>query len=317
MERGGDIIQSYEANSRVAYSELGRDFNKEWNNWGNALYKGRWASIYTDREMINDVFIKRIEGEFSKGKTLKIADFGGGDGFLLHTIIEKLEKDGIGSIGINIDASLAKDGKTLNQWKKNRDNLSREIKEKTIGLAMDFVDENKKNEAVELKENSIDVGLMRYVIQYTGEKSRVKMLNEIYKYIKPSGKLHCLWPGEHSDEQAEAINCLWGRFASISQGVDSEEFLKEKWYPTTKEISRDAQMAGFRISEIKEIEELESRYSLESLTNGSRFKKFTSEQKNKLRSAFEELHEKYPNFIDNDNYRHPIIIASMEKPVII
>lgn len=315
MERGENIIRSYEANSRIAYSELGKDFNKGWNNWGNALYKGRWASIYTDKEMIDDIFTKRIEGKFDKEKTLKIADFGGGDGFLLHTIIEKLKKDGVDSVGINIDESLSKDGKTLNQWRKNRDNLNEEIKEKTMGLAMDFVNGNEKGESVELKENSIDVGLMRYVIQYTGEKARKKMLDEVYKYIKPSGKLYCLWPGEQSDEQAAAINSLWSRFANISQGADPEEFLKEKWYPTIEEINRDAQATGFIVSEIKEIKELESRYSLESLTNGSRFEKFTPDQKNKLRYAFEELHEKYPNFIDKDNYRHPIIIASLEKPV--
>jgi len=94
MERGGDIIQSYEANSRVAYSELGRDFNKEWNNWGNALYKGRWASIYTDREMINDVFIKRIEGEFSKGKTLKMRILAGAMAFCYTRLLKSLKKTG-------------------------------------------------------------------------------------------------------------------------------------------------------------------------------------------------------------------------------
>lgn len=312
IKKDSDVINKYEDNCKIAYAELGKNTDRNWDSWGAGKYKGEWTSIYTDKEIIRNCFTEKIKADFADKNNVRILDLGGGDGFVLNTVVSQLDESGeLLAVGANVDKGLF-EGKTKNQWEINKLALENKLKKRTIKMPFDFVSEK---EEINIKPNSIDAEIMRFVIQYSGSETRKKMLRAAYEYLKPGGKLYCLWPGEKTIKQAEAINKLWSEWVEISQGINSQQFLKEKWYPTLEEVEKDARNAGFTPIEIKEVEEIEARFSVESMSNGSRFGKLNFEQKEKLKSTFLELNKQYPGIIEKDNYRHPILFAVLEKAI--
>lgn len=306
------VIKAYEKNVAVSYSKLEWAIDEKWwdKRW-SALYKWERTSMYTDPNIIHDLYTSKIINDFPNKKIIKIADFGWGDGFMWNTIIKQLDEKWMTGICVNIDQSLS--GTTGNQEVKWRFLQNREemwaLKRNTIGIWKNFVDEK-----INIKENSIDCAIMRYSLQYSGNELRRTMLQEIFRYIKPWGKLYCLWPWATSDEQAIAINKPRWEFWKITLWINPADFLKNKRLPSIQQVESDSLAAGFDVIKSWECEDFVSMYSLEWITNWSRFKKFTPEQKEKFKSFMQELQKEYPQFIETEEYyKNPNIFIVLEK----
>lgn len=309
-----DVIKMYEWKVVNSYSTLGVSENGElWNNRWECLYNWTHTSMYNNKKIINDLYTENILKDFANKKTpLRIADFWWWDWFVLNTIIEQLQSKWITAIGANIDQSLKVwwNEAVRSKYQKNKEELWNK-KRQVIWIGADFLEE--RNE-IHIKENSLDCIVMRYSLQYSGNEKRKKMLEEIIKYLKPGGKVYCLWPWATSDEQAIAINKPRWEFAKITEGIDSDLFLQGKRLPSLQQVEKDSLAAGFKIIQSWECENFISMYSIEWITNWSRFKKFKPEQKEKFENFMRQLHKEYPKHIENEKmYKNPNMFIILEK----
>lgn len=140
------------------------------NDETDRLFQGATASIvFKDvgrTETIHEIYGKStqyfagiITGILDKNKNHTFADFGGHKGELLQSVMDQLSDYNLQTVGIDIDAHL---------------------QENTI--AQRKIPANLSN--IPLESNSIDFGMMRYVLQWNALEDQKKILEEINRVTK-------------------------------------------------------------------------------------------------------------------------------------
>lgn len=297
---GGDFdlpqepdVHPQEQLAKVAYGELGKGESPV-DTWGVVDYKGKYTNLYWDKAMNKTIFTDEITKRAHNTEPLRIVDFGGAEGKLLREIFDDLRAEGLTPVGATIDPSLQA-GKTRDSWDKYRAE-NPEARDRVIGIPANFITENKK---INVHEGTLDFAISRFVAQYAGKGNLPSFFEAQTKYLKEGGTLICEWPTATESDQ-QLVNEFWGEFANITEGIDPKEYAKRQFYPTTEEVMKAAESSGLEVSECGIIQDLNLRVYETALSNGSRFKKLDSTQKESLRKLFIEMADKYPDQVRHD-----------------
>lgn len=286
----------HEKHSVRPYSELGRGQDYV-NNWGTILYKGEPRSLYLDEEIAKEVFTDEITASLGEpsGKFVRIADFGGADGALIRTVMGQLREQGYEVAGAIVDASL-KEGKTKESWEQYRAK-NPDVADKIIAIPANFIADQ---EQINLREESLDVILSRFVTQYFPESGRPGFFEAHARYLKDEGTLICEWPGPDNAEAEPALNDFWSGYAQIAQGIDPEEYRKVQHYPTREQVRLAAEDARLEVTKCEEVSDILFNVYEPMMANGSRFVELNEDQKAQLHQLYERLHEQHPNVFRYD-----------------
>lgn len=221
-----DFTKKFEHTVATFYSE----FNKktELKNWGIAEYEGKNIEFYTNPDFIKEYFTEPIakhleKNNISKNANLNLADFGGGDGVLVKELITQLNKIGYKNInGVNIDYTY----KNLEKMDKNDDC-------KIIGIQGD-------TDQLPLKDNSVDIGVSRHLIQYFSKEKQPEILQNISNTLKPNSIFIMKWPGSDNPEQSPILTDFYAKLFGICVNRLSDKVAKNKYFVSYQEVEETA-----------------------------------------------------------------------------
>lgn len=258
------VNRSYEAKVRKKYSEF-----KEVGigTWNAVSFNGRWVNMYTDGELLQELFSKKIASHFKHiKKRLVILDFGGGDGTLTSIVSHQLMDD-FEIEAYNLD--LNKD--SLEICKRNNPKLK-------------IVEHNLLEE---YKKDFADVILCRFVMQYQSREEQIKLIKNAYHSLKEGGLFFVLWP-LHSNKKY--INDLEAEVVHIITGKDTETARNSRYFASRDEMADIMKDVGFEIIFSNE-DDLKQYYTVSGWAD--RFD-LTKEQEQQLGELFENYSKMYP-----------------------
>jgi predicted SAM-dependent methyltransferase len=267
------VNRSYEDKIKKRYSEFKEVGIGTW----NALdFKGKFVNMYTDKEMIRELFTDKIKSSFKEKKDLVIIDFGGGDGVLLSIIKNQL-KDCLNVEACNIDLNT----KSLEVCRKDNPEIQ------TI----------KHNLLEPYKEGCADVILCRFVMQYQSKEEQLTILKNAYTTLKQGGLFFVLWPS-HPDK--EFLNNIEAETVHIITGKDKKLAKLSRYFPSMEEMTKNLEKAGFEILSSNK-DEIKQYYTVKGWSD--RFN-ITKEQEIQLTELFSKYEKKYPALFEVVNGFH-------------
>ena len=277
----------YEKKVTTRYHELGEEDKSDLDIWGNAIYKGRPINFYNDQRFINNHFTGRIK-EMGLDK-ITVVDFGGAEGHVLQEITQTLESEGIKVFPIDID-------REKGAIKKKKGNFA--------GLPANL-------NYVPIIENSIDAGILRFVLQYNNKEDEKKILEEAYRTLKPGGRLIIMQDGAFKKEPGNAYNEFFAQASASQGGKTIEEIKKGRLFLSGEEMESMAEKIGFKVVEARELDEVESYLSPAAYK--SRFGSMSDEQYENLEKVFTEEEENNPDIFKDGRLKRPLIYLVLEK----
>jgi SAM-dependent methyltransferase len=282
--------------------------------WAHSILNGEVVSLYGP-EIVQKYFTEAIVRyvDLERLKTVNIFDIGAGDGRVAKEIGLSLKS--LRPIFTLLEPSLSDPNSIIYQkYYKELYNPSHNIIPKKLEDFQPWVDFN---------QNSQDVVMSMFVIQYLANPQRVKLLLETqYKLLKPGGIAINLWVGANTQEESDWMSELWLEFDRIRDpnvSNNSIKLLRKNWNQFDIEGFKTLILnTDFKIIKpTTDIKELQKWYNIEALTNGSRFKKIEIQsQINSMRSRLNNIQELYPEQIINSSIRLPIIHSILQKPKI-
>jgi SAM-dependent methyltransferase len=232
--------------------------NDQFDKWGSARYKEQWIDINTDKNLIEDVFTSEILSFLKERKSLRIADFGCGEGYVLNTILGQLKNEGIQVEATGVDnsqkaiVSLKEKFPEINGAQADLLNLSDDVK-------------------------NIDVGIMRFTLQHFGKKEQSQVLENIYEALGMSGILIIMQNGSFENKAEEYDSDFLVEVNAIRSGSTVKEFKKIRYFPSALKLGETAEGIGFKIGKMVNLtneavgyispQAYTSRFSLDGVTN--------------------------------------------------
>ncbi len=209
--------------------------------WGVAEYKGELVLCYVDPELIRNVFTNRIVENFrARGitpeQTVKIADFGGGDGVLLDTITRQLAEAGFDKVlGVNIDFT-AKHLSTMKN--KFMPENGEESDRKIYGVQGNLTE-------MPFREESFDAGYSRFVLQYLSKEKQPEAVGEMLSALKPGAELIIQWPiATETEEQSSLLDEFDANIDSTITGIPLENVRGKRHLTSLEEVRKIAEDLG-------------------------------------------------------------------------
>jgi len=279
------FTNKYEKFVITSYSEFGKEKNNL-KNWGMAEYDGKVIEFYNNPEFIREYFSEPIlkhleEKNCDYSAKLNLVDFGGGDGILIKTLIDQLKKDGYTNInGLNIDYTL----KNLEKMRANNEKNLDQSDLKNIAVAQgDILKE------LPLKDNSVDIGVSRHVLQYFGKEAQPEVLKNLYNSLKSDGILVMKWPGADNPGQSSILTDFYAQTLGVCTNESSEEVAKNKYFVSYQEVEEIAKKIGYKI-----VAGGKCRAKLRITGEGfsDRFK-LSPQQTEKMTKIFQEFYDRY------------------------
>lgn len=299
MKKEPNFTNNYEDLVKREYGELEEEKLGE---WGTMEYKGKLVGD-NNPEYIKDIFTERILKDFQirevgMDKESIIIDFGGSEGKVLDTVSAQLKEKGYTGIkGVNLEF-------IEERLQIMKDKYSSELSGVRGTL-----------EKLPFKNNSVDIGIMRRVLQYFNKEEQKKILENVYKCLKPGGKIIIHGPGAATNEEIDDVNNFSAEVIGTITNHSPQEILKRKHLPSCDEMKKVAEEIGFAIKEM----EIPSQEILSTESWASRFK-ISEDQLNKLNEIHRQGKEKYPHlkFTESENkiyviWNHPLYV--LEKPL--
>lgn len=301
-----DILTTYESNIKP-YSELGKESKKEWGSWGSILVTNldgskERASYYTDMRVIRRLFtqplIEHLKETGDSHQKYKLADFGGGDGVLLHHINHQLR----------VEPATPRVSSTLIDTDESKLDIA---KQKFPEL------ETVKASIFELpfKDDTFDLGVSRQVMQYfsgynwnwgmfglkgaeetvKSEQNQHKMLKEIYRVMKPDSLFELVYSGGYIDSpQNRNLSEFWNRITAARTGQNIEEVRNEREFTPGTTAELFAGEIGFDTVKAGEAGWIEWRITPESIFD--RFNISPNDPKAK------EIDKIFDSIVPSENY---------------
>ena len=276
-----DFTKKYESFTRQTYSELGKE-KKTLADWGIGKYKGQLIEFYNDPVLIRDNFTNHIKN-YIAGMSIDrptVVDFGSGDGILINTVSNQLAQEGYEANGVNLDMT----EKSLR--------ISQEKNLEMPHVLADALD-------LPFKNNSVDIGLSRSVLNYLGLDGQKKYLESIYNVLKQDGLFIVTWPGGHDNQKAENLTDFYAQITSIiTDDNDVEKIKNNKRLSSIEEISKMANEIGFAVMDSGDLG-VEIKYTTKGFSQ--RFK-MSQHQVKKI----EDIFKNWPsNFLSDDKKSYP------------
>ncbi|MGY4884339.1 MAG: class I SAM-dependent methyltransferase [Nanobdellota archaeon] len=267
------VNRSYEDKIKKRYSEF-KDVGI--GTWNAVKFKGRFINMYSDKEMIRELFTNKIKSNFKEKKDLVIIDFGGGDGVLLSIIKNQL-KDCLNVEACNLDLN----AKSLEVCKINNPEIQ------TI-----------KHDLLQpYKQGCADVILCRFVMQYQSKEEQLIILKNAYTTLKQGGLFFVLWP---SHPEKDFINNMEAETVSIITGKDKKLAKLSRYFPSIEEMTKNLEKAGFEILSSNK-DKIKQYYTVEGWTD--RFN-LTKDQEIQLTNLFNKYEKKFPDLFEVVEGKH-------------
>ncbi len=284
----------YEAGKQ---KELGKSAERKWgfDKWGSCLLTNEDGSVeqsnfYRDPKISHRLFTQPLIEAIplsEQRETLKIIDFGGGEGLMLSQIITQIHEAGFEHLTpVLFDADMEK----LELGKKRGlEPVQGDV------FHMPFVD------------NSFDAGVSRMLLQYfpppkegSDRPTQYDILKEMYRVMKSGSTLVIVWPGAYkynSDQEkrrAGALDLFWSqitydrvdrpdipfaaaeaedpglgrRLTNAFEDLNSEPGharRRSRAFTPGAMMADFAKMAGFEVREGEEEDWLEFRYTYQAI----------------------------------------------------
>ncbi len=285
------IQEIYEKKIKTGYSELGAEDKENPDIWGNALWEGKNINIYTSPEFMKKFFTEPIVTKHpDKEEDGVVADFGGAEGVVLGTISEQLKEDGYRKITpVDLDIN-------LESLKKKNQNL--------IGV-------NASLSNMPIRGNSVDAGVLRFVLPYNTKEKQEQILKNIAGSIKPGGVLIIFQDGGYSKDKGEKYNQFFTEASAAQAGKNIEEIKTTRYFASGEEITEMAERAGFKAIESRELLEVKSWLSPQAYS--SRFNMDESQQAN-TKKVFDDWEKNEKINFENGRLERSLIYLVLEKP---
>jgi ubiquinone/menaquinone biosynthesis C-methylase UbiE len=204
-------VASYENQVRKSYSEFGQE-GLDVGHWGTMINKfsGERFNGYTDKEHINKTFVSPIlfwlSDNLVQNQQIKIADFGGDDGFLLNEVATGIRNDrqdlGIKGFVVDIDST----GKARIKFEKEKKEGHRQEIEYVLA---DITQTG-------LNESSLDVIISRMTTQYLDEGQQKRFLDEALRVLKENGLLIIETIADYTGNKE--YNRFWSEITKVISG---------------------------------------------------------------------------------------------------
>ncbi len=207
-------LATYESQVQKGYSEFGQE-GLDAQHWGTMIntFSGERFNGYSDKAHIIEVFVKPILSWLDRNmvieRQIRIADFGGDDGFLLNEVSVgiRTERSEIDVTGVVVDVDST--GKARVKFAQEKDEGHRN------GLDYFLADMTESG----LVAGSLDVVICRMAMQYLDEEQQGKFLAESCRVLRENGLLIIETIADYSDN--EEFNRFWSDItAVISKGSD-------------------------------------------------------------------------------------------------
>jgi SAM-dependent methyltransferase len=293
MEKPEDFTKQRESNI-TAYSELTSGIEKEEltrDVWGVAEYKGELISCYIDEGLARDVFTNRIIKNFSErglipGETVKIIDFGGGDGALIDIVSKQLTEAGYKVVGVNLEMN---EDRFPVMKEKFMPANEIETDRKIYGVQGTIIEKPTiKNPGIfdkmPIQVGSLDAGYSRFVLQYIPKERQPEAIREMLAALKPGGELVIMWPiAAETEDQASVMDDLDVNMDSIVLGKNPDEIRGKRHLTSLEEMRKIAEDLGVSC-DVELVEDYMMFYSAESFAR--KFKVTDEIQLQKLKDFF-------------------------------
>jgi SAM-dependent methyltransferase len=233
--------ESYEKKVQTAYSELGRENIADKDTWGNAVMDGQNINVYNDPNFIKkNISSPLLADHFDKNAQLTLVDFGGAEGHVLKSVTEDFRSQGyqhINPLDLDINSS-------------NLQLVAAELSPTRSDLL-----------SLPLKNDSVDAGILRFVLPYNIKKDQELILQNINQALKTGGRLVLLQDGAYNLEQGASYNEFYAQASAAQGGKSLAEIKGSRYFASGEELVEMAQKAGFKVSEARELSEIESYFS--------------------------------------------------------
>lgn len=291
IERRLSTQETYEQKVKTGYSELGAEDKDNPDIWGNALWGGKNINIYTSPDFMKKFFTEPIAARHpDKEENKVVADFGGAEGTVLGTISQQLKEEGYRKITpVDLDVN-------LESLKKKNQNL--------VGVKASLLD-------IPMKDNSVDAGVLRFVLPYNTKEKQEQILKDIAGSIKPGGVLVIFQDGGYSKDKGEKYDQFFAEASAAQAGKNVEDIKATRYFASGEEIIKMAERAGFEIIESRELSEVKSWLSPQAYV--SRFKMDEAQQVNS-KKVFDDWEKSQKINFENGRLERSLIYLVLEKP---
>jgi ubiquinone/menaquinone biosynthesis C-methylase UbiE len=282
--------ENYEKKVKTAYSELGQENLADPDIWGNAVMDGKNINIYHDPEFIKKNFSDLIVDHFfDSEQALSLVDFGGAEGHVIKIINEQLNNQGYKSVTpVDLDINLGSLRRRDSELPAVQSDLS----------------------SLPLKADSVDAGILRFVLPYNTLVDQELILQNLYRVLKPGGRLIILQDGAYSGSEGENYNEFYAQASAAQSGQSVEEVKKSRYFSSGEELKGMATKAGLQVAEIKELTDVISYLSPQAYV--SRFKMDDSQQKN-LQQVFRDWEKSKKLEFDSGRLKRTLLRGILNK----
>jgi SAM-dependent methyltransferase len=189
---------------------------------------------------------------------------------MINTIIQQLKEVGYEkAIGVNVDFTEKSLSKMKTDFLDKSDNLH--------GVQGDISE-------MPIKENSVDIGISRYMLQYFGKEKQMQVLENMLATLKPNSKLIVQFPiASKTTKQAQLINEFYNTIDSLVTGKSIDETTENRYLPSLEDIKMLANKLVIKCS-ANFVEDFKFPISAESYFD--RFNITSDEQKKKILEVF-------------------------------
>ena len=283
MEKPEDFTRQRESNI-TAYSELTSGIEKEKltkDIWGVAEYKGQLISCYIDEEFARDSFTNRIIKNFTErgltpGETVKVVDFGGGDGALIDIVSRQLTEAGYKVVGVNLEMNADRFPVMKEKFMPANET---ETDRKIYGVRGTIIEKP-------IQTGSLDAGYSRFVLQYIPKERQPEAIREMLDILKPGGELVIMWPiAAETEDQASVMDDLDVNMDSIVLGKTPDEIKGKRHLTSLEEMRKIAEDLGVSC-DVGLVEDYTMFYSAESFAR--KFKVTDEIRLQKLKDFFRD-----------------------------
>lgn len=227
----------------VEYHQLGRkeaevEEELDMDEWGNAKGPdGRIFSTYTDKAFIKQRFTDQFKPLMQTEKGSVVADIGGADGFVGKTVKEQLAEYGYDQVNLVVaDIMEAKLDKLMAENPKGD----------VHGVYIDLLE-------TKLWPDSVDLGIMRFVLPYSSREQMPQLLANVYHAMAPGGRVVILQDGAMDRTRGEMYDQFYAEVTAAQTGQSVDEVHEHRYFTSGEELAEVAESVGFKVREVKEL----------------------------------------------------------------
>lgn len=223
------FTNDYERRVQGAYSRFGPGSNV----WGSAEWGGHTINIYTNHEFIHYLFTQPfLDSQPKDGAVL--ADFGSSDGYVADTVSSQLRRSGHRVLPVGIDMNhmylIAMEGRHPKVRRLRADLLN-----------------------MPLPDDSVDFGILRFVLPYFSREQHSRVLGEIHRAMKKGGRFVAYNDGGFDEQTGKLYNQFFAESAAALGGWDVETIKASRNYPSCETLQETARHDGFDVRHAKDL----------------------------------------------------------------